>query len=91
MIQENAMHGLSEVVESSESETEVGETSTDMAAFALLSEDLGGLDEVDGVVVVLRHSCGDGQNVDIEDNVLRWEVDLLGQYLEGSLADSDLV
>ena len=49
------------------------------------------LDEVDRVVVVLLDAGGDGEDVRVEDDVFRREADLLGQQLEGPLADADLV
>ena len=49
-----------------------------------------GLDELDGVVVVLLDAGADGQDVDVEDDVLGREADLLGQQLVGPLADGDL-
>ena len=50
-----------------------------------------GLDELDRVVVVLLDAGADGQDVDVEDDVLGREADLLGEELVGSLADRDLV
>lgn len=64
------MHGLSQLIETSETETEVGKTSTNVAAWALLSQDLGCLNEVDSVVVVFRHTSGNGKNIDIKDDIL---------------------
>ena len=49
------------------------------------------LDELDGVVVVLLDAGADGQDVDVEDDVLGRKADLLGQQLVGPLADRDLV
>jgi hypothetical protein len=54
------VHGFSEVIEASESETEVGESSTDMAARTLFLQQLSGVDEVGGIVVVLVDAGGDG-------------------------------
>ena len=50
-----------------------------------------GLDEVDGVVVVLLDAGGDGEDVGVEDDVLGGEADLLGEQLERPLANADLV
>ncbi len=50
-----------------------------------------GIDEVDGVVVVLLHSGGDRQNVRVEDDVFRREADFVDKQIVGSLADSDFV
>ena len=62
-----------------------------MTACAALPDDFSGLDKVDGIVIVLGHTSGNGQNVHVEDNVLRREVALLGQDFESTLADPYLV
>ncbi len=48
------------------------------------------LDEIDAVIVVLLDAGGDGEDVRIEDDVLRREAGLLGQQLVGAGADFDL-
>ena len=50
-----------------------------------------GLDELDGVVVVLLDAGADGEDVRVEDDVAGREADLLGQQPVGPLADGDLV
>ncbi len=50
-----------------------------------------GVDEVDGVVVVLLHAGGDGEDVRVEDDVLGRKADLVDQDAVGALADADLV
>ena len=51
---------------------------------------LGCLEEVHGVVVVLCHSSADGQDVGVEDDILRIHAHLLYQQLECPLADAHL-
>jgi hypothetical protein len=93
VIQEDGMHGISQLVKSSESETEVGKTARDMASWALIlhSENFGSINEVLCVVVVFRHTSGNGKDVDIKDNILRVESNLINQDTVSSLADSDLI
>lgn len=62
-----------------------------MAAWALLPENLGGLHEVYGVVVVFRHTSCNCQDIYIKNNILWWEINLLSEDLEGSLTDADFV
>jgi hypothetical protein len=57
---------------------------------ALLDQRARGLDEVDGVVVVLLDAGGDGEDVRIEDDVFRREADLFDQQVVGAGADLDL-
>ena len=46
-----------------------------------------GLDEVHGVIVVLVHAGGDGEDVRVEDDVLRREAGLLRQDAVGAGAN----
>ena len=57
---------------------------------ALLLDLLGGMDEEFSVIVVLVHTCGDRQDVQIKDDVLRCEVDRLKKVV-CSHTDVDLV
>ena len=50
----------------------------------------GGLDEVDAVIVVLLDAGGDGEDVRVENDILRREAGLLGQQVIGAGADLDL-
>ena len=50
----------------------------------------GGLDEGDGVVVVLLDAGGDGEDVGVEDDVLGGEADIFREDAVGTLADGDL-
>jgi hypothetical protein len=54
-----------------------------------LLEDRGGLEEIDGVVVVLLDAGRDGEDVGIEDDVLGRETDLVGKKLIGARANPD--
>src|ERR1039458_2368601 len=48
------------------------------------------LDEVDAVIIVLLHACGDGENVRIEDDVLGRKADLGCQNVVGALTNLGL-
>ena len=56
----------------------------------LIFQYLGGLDEVDRVVVMLFDTCSDGEYVGIEDDVLRRETDFVHQNTVRSPANGDL-
>ena len=64
------MHSLSQVVEATEGEGQVRETSTYMAVGALFSNSGGGLNEINSVVVMLLHASGDSEYVEVEYDVL---------------------
>ncbi len=53
----------------------------------VLLDPADGLDEIHGVIVVLLHAGGDGQDVGIEDDVLGREAGLLGQDFVGAGAN----
>ena len=50
----------------------------------------GGLDEIDGVVVMFLDAGGDGEDIGIEDDVFGRESHLLGQEFVGAGADIHL-
>ena len=58
----------------------------DLRERQVLLDPLRGVDEIHGVVVVLLHAGADGQDVRVENDVLRREADLLRQNAVGALA-----
>ena len=91
VVQEGAVkcppHGLI----ASEGESYVGNPTTDLAAWALLL-DLGcGVDEVNRIIVVLRHAGADSKDVGVKDDVLRVKAHLIDQNLVCPSANADLV
>ncbi len=87
--EEGRVHGFSDFVVSSEAEGDVGDASADSGAWEILFNPSGGADEIDGVVCVFVDSGGDGEDVGVEDDVLRGEVDFLGEEAVGAGADID--
>ena len=45
--------------------------------------DSGRLNEVDGIVIMLLYTGGDGKNIGIENNVFRWEIQFFCQNFIG--------
>mmetsp|Transcript_128791 Transcript_128791/g.400713 ORF Transcript_128791/g.400713 Transcript_128791/m.400713 type:complete len:438 (+) Transcript_128791:2341-3654(+) len=91
MVQEDAVHGIPDGVQAAEGEGEVAEAPAEGDAGALALDLRHSVDEVNGIGVVLREPCGDGQHVAVEDDVLSREVQLGPQKLVGPLADAHLV
>jgi hypothetical protein len=60
-------------------------------AFLLNSKSFGSLDEVNSIVVMLRHTGGDGKDVDIENDIMSVETNFFDQDFVSSLAYSDFV
>lgn len=62
-----------------------------MATWAFLSKNSSSPNEFCCIVIMLRHTCGNSQNIDIEDNVLWVKLYLINQNFVSSLANSDFV
>ncbi|KAG1248084.1 hypothetical protein G6F68_013936 [Rhizopus microsporus] len=90
VVQEHRVDGLAHRFVAAEREGHVGDAAGDMAVRQRLLDDAGGLDEVHRVVVVLFDAGGDGEDVRVEDDVLRREADLVDQDAVGAGADLDL-
>ena len=90
VIQEGGVHCLAHRVVAAERERDVAHAPADLTARQRRLDPAGRLDEGHGVVVVLLDAGGDGQDVRIEDDVLRREADLLGQDAVCPRADLDL-
>ena len=91
MIEERGVHRLADRRRCRGSENETLLTPPEVfASGKQLLQLADGLDELDGVVVVLLDAGADGQDVRVEDDVRGREADLLGQQLVGPLADRDL-
>mmetsp|Transcript_45881 Transcript_45881/g.82585 ORF Transcript_45881/g.82585 Transcript_45881/m.82585 type:complete len:343 (-) Transcript_45881:1114-2142(-) len=91
VIEEDAVHGVTQGVQATEREREVAEATAKRDAWAG-SLDLGNcVDEVNAVSVVLWQTCRNGEHVAVKDDVLWREVKLLAQERVTALADSHLV
>ena len=81
------MHRLTDVVVASEREGQVADTARHMRSWQVLANPFGGTDEVQSVVVVLLHTCGNSQHVGVEDDVQRIEAHLIHQQTVGTFTD----
>ena len=84
------MHGLAHHVVAPEGERQVADAAADPRAGAGRLDLPRGLDEGDGVVVVLLEAGGHGQDVGVEDDVGRLDAGPGCQQVVGPLADGDL-
>ncbi len=84
------MHGLTNCVAAAKRERQVADAPTDPGMGKRLLDRAAGLDERDGVLVVLRNAGRHGKDIGIEDDVFRREADLPGQNAIGSGADLHL-
>ena len=90
VIEEDGVHGLAHVVVAAEGEREVADATADLRPGQVLLDPTDGADEIQSVAVVLGHTRCDGQDVGVEDDVLRREASLLGEQSVGALTDGDL-
>ena len=83
------MHGLADLVVAAEAEGDVGDAAGNLRMREVGLDPARGVDEVDGVVVVLLHAGGDGEDVGVEDDVFGREADFIDEHAVGALADAD--
>ena len=90
MIKKRRVHRLAHHVITAKRKGDIAHTTTDLAARQGGLNYARGLDEINCVIIVLLHSRGDGQDVRIENDVLRRETGLFGENLVRTGADFDL-
>jgi hypothetical protein len=91
VVEEDRVHGLADVLETTEGEGEVGEATADVSSGESRADDAGGLDEVHPVVVVLGDARADGENVGVKDDVLTGEAHLIHEEAIGPCADAHFI
>ena len=84
------MHGLAHRLVAAERERQVRHAAGDMRVRQVFSDPARRLDEVEAVIVVLLDSGGDRENIGIEDDVFRREIEMPDQDVVGALADRGL-
>ena len=91
MVQEDAVHGISQGVETTEREGQVAQAAREGNARASALDFFNCIDEVKSIGVVLWQASGNGQHVAVEDDVLWREIQVLPEDPVAALADPDLV
>ncbi len=84
------MHGLAHRLVAAERERQVRDAAGNMRVRQVLPDPARRLDEIDAVIVVLLEPGRDRENIRIEDDVFRREVELVDQDVVGALADLGL-
>ena len=87
--EEGTVHRLPNMVVAPETKADVGDAAADLGEGQVGLNPSSRLDEVDGVVVVDLDPGGDGEDVRIENNVLRRELCALGEQVITPLANLD--
>ena len=89
--EERAVHRFAHGVVAAKTERDVRHAAADFRVREVLFNPARGLDEVHGVVVVLLDARRDGEDVRVEDDVLRREADLVHENAIGAFADADFL
>ena len=90
VVQEGRMHRLAHGLVAAERERDVAHAAADLRQRKPGLDDAGRLDEVDRIASVLFDAGGHGQDVRVEDDVLRREPDLAREDAVGARRDLDL-
>ncbi len=90
VVQEGGVEGAPHGLVAPEGERDVGHPPADLAPGAHFLDLTAGVDEVDGVVVVLLHAGSHSEDVGVEDDVLGVKPHLLHQDAVRPLADAHL-
>ena len=86
MIEEYRVHGLADIVVATEREGEVAHPTAHVGSGQVFLDPPHGTYEVCRIRIMLRHTCGHGQHVGVEDDVGGKESHLLDQQAIGTLA-----
>ncbi len=89
MIEEDGMHGLTDVVVASEREAQITHTTTDVGTRQVFLDPTRSTDEIERIGIVLLHTCGHSQHVGVEDDVQGIHAHLLRKQFIGSLGYLD--
>ena len=90
VVQEGGVEGAAYGLIATEAECHIGHTTADLAAGTQPLDLARRLDEVHSIVVVLRQTGTNCEDVGVEDDVLGIEAYLLDQNLVGTSADAYL-
>ena len=91
VIEKRAVHRLAHGIVAAKTKRHVRHAAADFRVRQIFFDPARGFDEIHGVVIVLLDARADGEDVRIENNVLRRKADFVHQNLIGAFADADLV
>src|SRR5690606_1848692 len=87
VIQEHRVNGFTHRLVTAEGEGYVGHTTRNLGVGQVVGNELTTVDEIHRVVIVFFNTGGHGEDVWVENNVLRREADFVDQYAVRAFAD----
>merc|ERR1712194_275657 len=91
MMQKGGMEAPPHRLISTETERNIADPSTDLAAWAYTLDFTSGVDEINRIVAVFRKARANGKNIGVEDDILGVETHLLDKDLVRTLAHGNLL
>ncbi len=87
MVQKHGVNGFPRWVIATERKTDVGYAARNLSVGQILFDPTSGIDEINGVVVMLFNTSGDGKNIGVKNNIFRRESDFICQQSVCTLAN----
>src|SRR5690606_26313162 len=87
VVQKRRVHGLPHGIVPAKGEAQIAHTAAHLRQRQVLLDPAGGLDEIDRIRVVLRDAGRHGEDVRVEDDILRRKADVIHQNPIGALAN----
>ena len=84
------MDGFTGRIVAAKAEADIGNTAADLGIGQVGLDPACGFDEIDGIVVMLFDTGGDGEDIGVENDVFRREADGIDQQIVGAFANGDL-
>ena len=91
VVEKGGVDGFAHVVIAAKRKGDIADAAADQRAGADFFDAADSLDKVERVGGVFLHAGGDGEDIGVEDNIVRGDTDFLCQNFVGALADAHLV
>ena len=89
MVEKHGVHGFAQIVVATESEGEVAHTTAHMGTGQMGAYPFSSAYEVEGICIVCLNASGYGEDIGVEDDVLRSHTYDIDKQMVGTLADGD--
>ena len=89
MVEEGRVHGFAHGIITTEGKGDIGNSARYFGAGEIVFNPLGGIKEIDGVVIMFLDPCGYGEDVRIKNNIVGIKPYFIDKDTVGALADAD--